>query len=213
MNKFERRLNFTLANDSALMPVSGRGLRAAGTTSQLPLYGNRTAVIYACVAGLDNYRACYQRFFSPTGTTTISTPGRYNSHTCCSHHPETRIFVCLTAATFASIAENLQFYTIHNLDDLWFWRLIGLLSTAGLAAYYLLIVSLGRPPTWLNALLSIALFTLPTMQFQAIWPSMYTMWTPPILLSLVAAQLLLKASEGDFFANRQGAASGGTLHD
>ena len=40
------------------------------------------------------------------------------------------------------------------------------------------------------------------MQFQAIWPSMYTMWTPPIMLSLLAAQALLKAAEGDFFANR-----------
>ena len=103
---------------------------------------------------------------------------------------------------FASIAENLQFFTIHTVDDLWLWRLIGILSTAALAAYYLHIVSLGRPPTWLNACLAVALFTLPTMQFQAIWPSMYTMWTPPIMLSLLAAQALLKAAEGDFFANR-----------
>ena len=95
---------------------------------------------------------------------------------------------------FGAFAQNLQASTIHTLDDLWWWRLIGILSVAGLASYYLHIVSLRRPPTWQNACLSVAVFTLPTMQFQAIWVAMYVFWTPPMLLSLAAADLLVRAT-------------------
>ena len=40
------------------------------------------------------------------------------------------------------------------------------------------------------------------MQFQSIWVSMYMFWTPPILLSLVAAQLLLTAAERNILVDR-----------
>ena len=98
---------------------------------------------------------------------------------------------------FGAFAQNLQSFTIHTLDDLWRWRLIGILSTAGLAVYYLYIVSLRRPPSWQNACLSVAVFTLPTMQSQAVWVAMYAFWTPPMLLSLAAAHLLVKATDRD----------------
>ena len=118
----------------------------------------------------------------------------YDSHTCCMQYPETNMLIDL-GRYFGAFAQNLQAFTIHTLDDLWRWRLIGILSVAGLASYYLYIVSLRRPPTWENACLSVAVFTLPTMQFQAIWVAMYVFWTPPILLSLAAVHLLIKATE------------------
>ena len=106
---------------------------------------------------------------------------------------------------FGAYAQNLQFWTIHSLSDLWIWRLVGIVSAAALALYYLHIVSLRRPPTWQNACLTVAIFTLPTMQFQAIWVSMYMFWTPPILLSLVAADVLLRATERAALADRTAA--------
>lgn len=125
----------------------------------------------------------------------------YDTRSCCASHPETRILLGI-GRYFGAFAQNLQFWTIRSLTSLWWWRLLGIISTALLATYYLHIVSLRRPPTWQNACLAVAVFTLPTMQFQAIWVSMYMFWTPPILLSLMAAQLLLEAAEGDFLANR-----------
>ena len=125
----------------------------------------------------------------------------YDTRSCCTSHPETRILLSI-GRYFGAFAQNLQFWTIRSLTSLWWWHLLGIISTAFLAAYYLHIISLRRPPTWQNACLTVAVFTLPTMQFQAIWVSMYMFWTPPILLSLMAAQLLLKAAEGDFLANR-----------
>ena len=79
-----------------------------------------------------------------------------------------------------------------------------LLSTAGLAAHYLLSCRLavrrpGRTRSW-----SIALFTLPTMQFQAISAIQDTL--PPATDPVVVGRRVTscpKASEGDFFANRQ----------
>ena len=200
MSKLERLLNFHAGSRVPLRDAAGGPgpTHAASVRSTSAL--NRTAVIYACVVASIIIALIPALFFSYGYHNDFNAWG-YDSHTCCDQHPETRVLLAV-GRYFASIAENLQFFTIHNVDDLWLWRLIGILSTAALAAYYLHIVSLGRPPTWLNACLSVALFTLPTMQFQAIWPSMYTMWTPPILLSLMAAQLLLKAAEGDFFANR-----------
>ena len=118
----------------------------------------------------------------------------YDSHTCCLQYPETNMLIDI-GRYFGAFAQNLQSFTIHTLDDLWWWRLIGILSVAGLAIYYLYIVSLRRPPTWQNACLSVAVFTLPTMQFQAVWVAMYAFWTPPILLSLATAHLLVRATD------------------
>ncbi len=115
--------------------------------------------------------------------------------------PEMNVLFAL-GRYLGALGEDLQFLTIHSLAALWGWRLVAILSTVLLATYYLHIVSLRRPPTWQNACLSVAVFTLPTMQFQAVWVSMYVFWTPPILLSLAAAHLLLKATERDVIADR-----------
>ena len=200
MNKLERLLNFHASSRVVLWWDAVRGPRVNQAAPVRPLRVNKTALIYGSVA-VSIIIALIPALFFSYGYHNDFNAWAYDSHICCDQHPETRVLLA-DGRYFASIAENLQFLTIHNLDDLWLWRLIGILSTAALAAYYLHIVSLGRPPSWLNACLSVAVFTLPTMQYQAIWPSMYTLWTPPILLSLVAAQLLLKAAEGDFVANR-----------
>ncbi len=199
MSKLEGLLNLHATSRVLLRDAAEARQANAATSVPLRLRGNRTAVIYGCVA-IAIIVALLPALFFSYGYHNDFNAWAYDSHTCCDQHPETRILFA-NGRYFASIAENLQFYTIRDLDDLWIWRLIGILSTAGLAVFYLYVVSLSRPPTWLNACLSIALFTLPTMQFQAIWPSMYTMWTPPIFLALVATQLLLKAAEGDFVAN------------
>ncbi|MGB7099342.1 MAG: hypothetical protein WBD95_11345, partial [Xanthobacteraceae bacterium] len=81
-------------------------------------------------------------------------------------------------------------------------RLVAIVSAALLAVYYRHIVSLRRPPTWQNACLTVAVFTLPTMQFQELWVSMYVFWTPSFLLTLAAANLLLKATERDVVTER-----------
>jgi hypothetical protein len=88
----------------------------------------------------------------------------YDTRTCCTRHPETQMLLGI-GGYFAAYAENLQFHVIHGLRDFWLWRLVGAVSTALLAVYYLHIVSLRRPPMWTNACLTIALFTLPTMRF------------------------------------------------
>ena len=116
----------------------------------------------------------------------------YETSSCCWSHPETAILMAI-GRYFGALAQNIQFMTIHTLADLWMWRLIGIISVGALATYYLKIVSLGHSPTWRDTFLTVAIFTLPTMQFQAIWVSMYMFWTPPILLALLAAHLLLKA--------------------
>jgi hypothetical protein len=118
-----------------------------------------------------------------------------------SPQPEFHILIAL-GRYFGAIAEDLQFLTIHSLGDLWRWRLVAIISTGLLAVYYLHIVSMRRPPTWQNACLTVAVFTLPTMQFQALWVSMYAFWTPPFLLSLAAAHLLLKATGRDILTGR-----------
>ena len=118
----------------------------------------------------------------------------YDTHRCCTIHPETHILFAI-GRYFGAYAQNLQFVTIRNLHGLWIWRLIGIVSTALLAVYYLYIVSQNGSPTWKDACLSVAIFTLPTMQFQAIWISMYMFWTPPILLSLAAANLIRDSSD------------------
>lgn len=117
----------------------------------------------------------------------------YDTHKCCAQHPETEILLAI-GRYFGAYAQNLQFTTIHTLHDLWIWRLIGIVSTALLAVYYLYIVSPDASPTWKDACLSVAIFTLPTMQWQAMWVSMYTFWTPPMLLSLAAANLIRDSS-------------------
>ena len=200
MNKLERLLSFHASSRVVLWWDAVRGPRVNQAAPVRPLRVNKTTLIYGSVAGSIIIALIPALFFSYGYHNDFNAWG-YDSHTCCDQHPETRVLLAV-GRYLASIAENLQFLTIHNLDDLWLWRLIGIVSTAALAAYYLHIVSLGHRPTWLNACLSVAVFTLPTMQFQAIWPSMYTMWTPPILLSLIAAQFLLKAAEGDFLTNR-----------
>ena len=196
MSKFERLLNFHAGARFVSRDAAGeQGPSHASSVGHFRF--NRTAVIYACVLTSIIFALIPALFFSYGYHNDFNAWG-YDSHTCCDQHPETRVLLAV-GRYFASIAENLQFFTIHTVDDLWLWRLIGILSTAALAAYYLHIVSLGRPPTWLNACLAVALFTLPTMQFQAIWPSMYTMWTPPILLSLLAAQAFAQGRRGRFF--------------
>ena len=118
-----------------------------------------------------------------------------------SQTPQPEVYVLFALGRyFGAYAENLQFLTIHSLDDLWRWRLVAIVSAALLAVYYLHIVSMRRPPTWQNACLTVAVFTLPTMQFQALWVSMYAFWTPPFLLALVAANLLLRATDRDIVA-------------
>ena len=118
----------------------------------------------------------------------------YDTHRCCTSHPETKLLVAI-GRYFGAYAQNLQFATIHSMHGLWIWRLIGIVSTALLAVYYLYIVSPNGPPTWKDVCLSVAIFTLPTMQWQAIWLSMYMFWTPPMLLSLAAANLIRDTSE------------------
>ena len=160
---------------------------------------NQTTLVYGAVAAAIIIALSPALFFS-FGYHNDYNQWSYDSHTCCTQYPETKMLIYI-GRYFGALAQNLQSFTIHTLDDLWRWRLIGILSTAGLACYYLYIISLRRPPTWQNALLSVAVFTLPTMQFQAIWVAMYVFWTPPILLSLAAAHLLLKATDRDVFAD------------
>ena len=160
---------------------------------------NETELVYGAVAGSIIIALSPALFFS-FGFHNDYNQWSYDSHTCCTQYPETMTLIYV-GRYFGALAQNLQSFTIHTLDDLWRWRLIGILSTAGLASYYLYIVSLRRTPTWQNALLSVAVFTLPTMQFQAIWVAMYAFWTPPMLLSLAAAHLLLKATDRDVFAD------------
>ena len=172
--------------------------RAASSPS--PARIDQAAVIYAAVAASIFIALSPSLFFS-FGYHNDFNAWAYDTHVCCTRHPETQLLISI-GRYFGAYAQNLQFWTIYSLADLWIWRLIGIISAAMLAVYYLYIVSLRRPPTWQNACLTVAIFTLPTMQFQAIWVSMYMFWTPPFLLSLVAAQLLLKAAEGDFVSNR-----------
>ena len=153
----------------------------------------QTALIYGTVAAAIIVAMSPALFFS-FGFHNDYNQWSYDSHTCCLQYPETNMLIDI-GRYFGAFAQNLQSFTIHTLDDLWRWRLIGILSVAGLAVYYLYIVSLRRPPTWQNACLSVAIFTLPTMQWQAIWVAMYVFWTPPILLALVAAHLLVKAAD------------------
>ena len=199
MNKLEGLRSFHNSGCALLRDPGGKA-EVGGPAVPLAFYTNRTAVIYTCVA-VSIIIAMLPALFFSYGYHNDFNTWAYNSQVCCTQHPETRILFAV-GRYFASIGENLQFFPVHTLAGLWVWRLIGIVSTALLAIYYLHIVSLGRQPSLLNAFLSVAVFTLPTMQFQAIWPSMYMMWTPPILLSLISAQWLLKAAEGDYFANR-----------
>ena len=114
----------------------------------------------------------------------------YNAQSCCNHHPETSILFAI-GRYFGAIAQNLQFLTIRTIDDLWGWRLIGLVSAALLGVYYFYIVSLGKSPSWRDAFLTVAVFVLPTMQFEALWVSMYMFWAPPFLCALIGFHLLL----------------------
>ena len=164
-----------------------------GATAVISSQANTTAKIYASVAAALIVALSPALFFS-FGYHNDFNAWAYDTHRCCTRHPETQILMSI-GRYFGAYAQNLQFWTIHSLSDLWIWRLVGIISAAALALYYLHIVSLRRPPTWQNACLTVAIFTLPTMQFQAIWVSMYMFWTPPILLSLVAADLLLRATE------------------
>ena len=162
----------------------------------MPLRRNNAAIKFALV-GVSIIVALSPALLFSFGYHNDFNAWAYDTHSCCTQHPETRILLAI-GRYFGAFAQNLQFSTIHSLIDLWWWRLLGILSTALLAVYYLHIISMQRPPTWQNACLTVAVFTLPTMQFQSIWVSMYMFWTPPILLALIAAQLLLKAAEGDF---------------
>lgn len=115
--------------------------------------------------------------------------------------PEVHVLIAL-GRYLGALGEDLQFLSIHTIDDLWRWRLVAILSAALLAAYYLYIVSMRSPPTWQNACLTVAVFTLPTMQFEALWVSMFAFWTPPFLLALIAAHLLLRATARDILSDR-----------
>ena len=163
------------------------------------LFANEATVRYTVMAAAIMIALSPALFFS-FGYANDFNAWAYDTHTCCTHHPETYGLFAL-GRYFGAFAENLQFWTIHSLADLWVWRLIGILTTVLLASYYLHIVSLRRPPTWPDALLTVAVFVLPTMQYQAVWVSMYMFWTPPILLSLVAAHLLLSATDRAILAD------------
>ena len=178
--------------------VSGN-TAAPAASAATRLRANQTAIIYGTVAASIIIALSPALFFS-YGYHNDYNAWSYNSYTCCTQQPETKMLIDL-GRYFGAYAQNLQFFTIHTLGDLWLWRLIGILSTAGLAAYYLHIVSLRRSPTWQNAFLSVAVFTLPTMQFQAVWVSMFSFWTPPILLSLAGAHLLTKSTIARFLPN------------
>ena len=172
--------------------VSGPGAVQAASAA---VSARQTAVVYGAVAAAIIIAMAPALFFS-FGYHNDYQQWAYDLHTCCLQYPETNMLIDI-GRYFGAFAQNLQSFTIHTLDDLWRWRLIGILSTAVLAIYYLNIVSLRRPPTWQNACLSVAVFTLPTMQSQAFWVAMYSFWTPPILLSLAAAHLLVRATDPD----------------
>ena len=190
-------------------------VRIAATAAQaredalasMPLRADKAVMKYAFVAASIIIALSPSLFFS-FGYHNDFNAFAYDTHRCCTSHPETRILMSI-GRYFGAYAQNLQFWTIHRLTDFWWWRLVGILSTALLAAYYLHIVSRQRPPTWQNACLTVAVFTLPTMQFQSIWVSMYMFWTPPILLSLLAAQLLLTAAEYDVLVDRHAVRTAG----
>ena len=158
-----------------------------------PYLPDKQPVIYGTVAAAIIVAMSPALFFS-FGYHNDYQQWAYDLYSCCMQYPETNMLIDI-GRYFGAFAQNLQAFTIHTLDDLWWWRLIGILSVAGLASYYLHIVSLRRPPTRQNACLSVAVFTLPTMQFQAIWVAMYVFWTPPMLLSLAATDLLLRATQ------------------
>ena len=65
----------------------------------------------------------------------------YDTHACCTRHPETEVLIII-GRYFGAYAENLQFLDHPRLADFWLWRLVGIISTAMLAIYYLHIVSL-----------------------------------------------------------------------
>lgn len=155
----------------------------------------RSAMQYATVAAVLIVALCPSLFFTFGFHNDFNAWG-YDAARCCSGHPETGILVAV-GRYFGAFAQNLQFITIRSLASLWAWRLIGIASVAALACFYLRIVSLRRPPEWTDVFLTIAVFTLPTMQFQAMWVSMYVFWTPPMALGLVAALLLLTVTDRD----------------
>ena len=200
MTKLEGRGSFRADGGKPIATAAANREADRAASSPNPARVDQTAVIYAAVAASIFFALSPSLFFS-FGYHNDFNAWAYDTHVCCTRHPETQLLISI-GRYFGAYAQNLQFWTIHSLADLWIWRLIGIISAAMLAVYYLYIVSLRRPPTWQNACLTVAVFTLPTMQFQAIWVSMYMFWTPPFLLSLVAAQLLLKAAEGDFVSNR-----------
>jgi hypothetical protein len=174
-------------------------LAARSVSAPEQLRANRAMTFYGTVAVSIMIALSPSLFFS-FGYHNDFNAWAYDVRHCCTYHPETRILVAI-GRYFGAYGQNLQFWTIRSLRDLWLWRLVGILSTALLAIYYLHIVSLRRPPTWQNACLTVAVFTLPTMQFQAIWVSMYMFWTPPMLLSLAAADLILTATEQAIFVD------------
>ena len=188
MNNSGERLS-SRVDSPARTAVSGPG---AGPAASAAVSARQTAVIYGTVAAAIIVALSPALFFS-FGYHNDYQQWAYDSYSCCMQYPETNMLIDI-GRYFGAFAQNLQASTIHTLDDLWWWRLIGILSVAGLASYYLHIVSLRRPPTWQNACVSVAVFTLPTMQFQAIWVAMYVFWTPPMLLSLAAADLLVRAT-------------------
>jgi hypothetical protein len=200
MTKLEGPGSFHTDDEKPMGTAAASPEAAQAASAPSPPRVDHGAIIYAAVLA-SIFAALSPSLFFSFGYHNDFNAWAYDTHICCTRHPETQLLVSI-GRYFGAYAQNLQFWTIHSLADLWIWRLIGIISTAMLALYYLYVVSLRRPPTWQNACLTVAIFSLPTMQFQAIWVSMYMFWTPPILLSLVAAELLLKAAEGDFVSNR-----------
>lgn len=200
MNKLTEFLNSEADGRNQVRIAATAAQARESASAPTPLRADKAVMKYAPVVASIIIALSPSLFFS-FGYHNDFNAWAYDTHRCCTSHPETRILLSI-GRYFGAYAQNLQFWTIHSLTDLWWWRLVGILSTALLAAYYLSIVSRQRPPTWQNACLTVAVFTLPTMQFQSIWVSMYMFWTPPILLSLLAAQLLLTAAEYDVLADR-----------
>ena len=159
---------------------------------------NNSAVVYAAVV-ISIIIALSPALFFTFGYHNDFNAWTYDS----SRDPQPEVTTLIALGRYlGALGEDLQFLSIHTIDDLWRWRLVAIVSATLLAAYYLYIVSMRAPPTWQNACLTVAVFTLPTMQFQALWVSMYAFWTPPFLLALLAAHLLLRATDRDILVDR-----------
>ena len=100
-------------------PSSRSSLGAAALISS---QANTTTQIYASVAVALIVALSPALFFS-FGYHNDFNAWAYDTHRCCTRHPETQILMSI-GRYFGAYAQNLQFWTIHSLSDLWIWRLV-----------------------------------------------------------------------------------------